>query len=276
MSAAITCRLCPHHCRLNPGQTGFCRARRNEKGHLVPSGYGYLSAMALDPIEKKPLRRFMPGSRILSIGFYGCNMRCAFCQNASISQTAPQKKDKRISPREILAAAADARENSGNIGVAYTYSEPLVNYEFVRDTAGLIRNAGMVNVLVTNGQCTDAVLDELLPLIDAVNVDLKGFRPEIYQKLGGDFETARHFIRRAAERCHVEVTTLIVPGLNDAPEDIEEEARWLAGIDPDLTLHLTRYFPMYQMTKAPTAIASLKQLKAIAEKHLEHIYLGNV
>jgi pyruvate formate lyase activating enzyme len=276
MSAAITCRLCPHHCRLKPGQTGLCRARSNEKGHLVPSGYGYLSAMALDPIEKKPLKHFMPGSRILSIGFFGCNMRCAFCQNAGISQTAPPKKARRVSPREVLSEAITLREKSNNIGVAYTYSEPLVNYEFVRDTAGLVRNAGMVNVLVTNGQCSDGVLNELLPLIDAVNVDLKGFRPEIYTQLGGDFDTTRRFIRRAAKTCHVEVTTLVVPGMNDAPEDMEKESRWLAGIDPDLVLHLTRYFPMYHMATPPTSIDTLTQLKTIAEKDLHHVYLGNV
>ncbi|MGN0193608.1 MAG: radical SAM protein [Pseudoramibacter sp.] len=276
MISVITCTLCPHHCRLKPGQTGFCRARSNEKGHLVPSGYGFLSAMALDPIEKKPLKHFKPGSPILSIGFYGCSMRCPFCQNAGISQRAPKKKDRRFSPREVLAEANALKETSGNIGVAYTYSEPLVHYEFVRDTAGLIRNAGMVNVLVTNGQCSDAVLDELLPLIDAVNVDLKGFRPDIYQKLGGDFETTRHFIRRAAAACHVEVTTLVVPGLNDGPEDMAEESRWLAEIDPDIVLHLTRYFPMYQMTAPPTDLDILNQLKTVAEDHLHRVYLGNV
>ncbi|WP_295360240.1 AmmeMemoRadiSam system radical SAM enzyme [uncultured Pseudoramibacter sp.] len=276
MSAPTICPVCPHHCRLAPGETGICQARTNRKGYIVPSGYGVLSSTALDPIEKKPLARFMPGSNILSIGFYGCNMRCPFCQNYTISQRAPKQNTRRVSPREVLADAAEFKRTHGNIGVAYTYNEPLTNYEYVRDTAHLIHEAGMVNVLVTNGQCTDAVLSELLPDLDAVNVDLKGFRPEIYRACGGDLETTKHFIARTAAHCHVEVTTLIVPGLNDDPDDMAKEAAWLADINPDLTLHLTRYFPMYRAVKPPTPIATLNALKAVAEAHLSHVLLGNV
>lgn len=276
MSAPTICPVCPHHCRLAPGETGICQMRTNRKGYIVPSGYGVLASMALDPIEKKPLARFMPGSNILSIGFYGCNMHCPFCQNYTISQRAPKQNARRVSPREILADAAELKRTRGNIGIAYTYNEPLTNYEYVRDTAHLIHEAGMVNVLVTNGQCTDAVLSELLPDLDAVNVDLKGFRPEIYRACGGDLETTKHFIARTAAHCHVEVTTLIVPGLNDDPDDMEKEAAWLADVDPDLTLHLTRYFPMYRAVKPPTPIPTLNALKAVAEKHLSHVLLGNV
>jgi pyruvate formate lyase activating enzyme len=276
MSAPTICPVCPHRCRLAPGETGICQARTNRKGYIVPSGYGVLASMALDPIEKKPLARFMPGSNILSIGFYGCNMHCPFCQNYTISQRAPKQNARRVSPREILADAAELKRTRGNIGVAYTYNEPLTNYEYVRDTAHLIHEAGMVNVLVTNGQCTDAVLSELLPDLDAVNVDLKGFRPEIYRACGGDLETTKHFIARTAAHCHVEVTTLIVPGLNDDPDDMEKEAAWLADVNPDLTLHLTRYFPMYRAVKPPTPIPTLNALKAVAEAHLSHVLLGNV
>lgn len=276
MSAPTICPVCPHHCQLAPGETGSCQARTNRKGYIVPSGYGVLASMALDPIEKKPLARFMPGSNILSIGFYGCNMHCPFCQNYTISQRAPKQNARRVSPREILADAAELKRTRGNIGIAYTYNEPLTNYEYVRDTAHLIHEAGMVNVLVTNGQCTDAVLSELLPDLDAVNVDLKGFRPEIYRACGGDLETTKRFIARAAAHCHVEVTTLIVPGLNDDPGDMAKEAVWLADINPDLTLHLTRYFPMYRAVKPPTPIATLNALKAVADKHLSHVLLGNV
>lgn len=276
MSAPTICPVCPHHCRLAPGETGICQARTNRKGYIVPSGYGVLASMALDPIEKKPLARFMPGSNILSIGFYGCNMRCPFCQNYTISQRAPKQNARRVSPREVLADAAEFKRTRGNIGVAYTYNEPLTNYEYVRDTAHLIHEAGMVNVLVTNGQCTDAVLSELLPDLDAVNVDLKGFRPEIYRACGGDLETTKRFIARAAAHCHVEVTTLIVPGLNDDPGDMAKEAAWLADVNPDLTLHLTRYFPMYRAVKPPTPIPTLNALKAVAEAHLSHVLLGNV
>ena len=276
MSAPTICPVCPHHCRLAPGETGICQARTNRKGYIVPSGYGVLASMALDQIEKKPLARFMPGSNILSIGFYGCNMRCPFCQNYTISQRAPKQNTRRVSPREVLADAADLKRTRGNIGVAYTYNEPLTNYEYVRDTAHLIHEAGMINVLVTNGQCTEPVLSELLPDLDAVNVDLKGFRPEIYRACGGALETTKHFIARTAAHCHVEVTTLIVPGLNDDPDDMEKEAAWLADVDPDLTLHLTRYFPMYRAVKPPTPIPTLNALKAVAEKHLSHVLLGNV
>ncbi|MSS19370.1 radical SAM protein [Pseudoramibacter porci] len=276
MTAPVTCTLCPHRCRLAPGETGYCRARTNRKGHVVPSGYGVLASMALDPIEKKPFARFMPGSKILSIGFYGCNMRCPFCQNYTISQTAPNQNTHRISPRDVLAKAAALKESHGNIGVAYTYNEPLINYEYVRDTARLIHRAGMINALVTNGQCADAVASELLPCFDAVNVDLKGFRPEIYSACGGDLKTTQRFIALAAAHCHVEVTTLIVPGLNDDPGDMAKEAAWLAAIDPDLPLHLTRYFPMYRAAKPPTPIAALHTLQDIAKKYLNCVFLGNV
>ena len=151
MSAPTICPVCPHHCRLAPGETGICQMRTNRKGYIVPSGYGVLASMALDQIEKKPLARFMPGSNILSIGFYGCNMHCPFCQNYTISQRAPKQNARRVSPREILADAAELKRTRGNIGIAYTYNEPLTNYEYVRDTAHLIHEAGMVNVLVTNG-----------------------------------------------------------------------------------------------------------------------------
>lgn len=276
MIAPATCPLCPHHCHLSLGETGYCRARTNRKGHVVPSGYGVLASMAMDPIEKKPFARFMPGSKILSIGFYGCNMRCPFCQNYTISQKPPNQKGLRVSPRDLLAKAAALKESRGNIGVAYTYNEPLINYEYVRDTARLIHRAGMVNALVTNGQCADAVASELLPYFDAVNVDLKGFRPEIYKVCGGDLETTKRFIISAAAHCHVEVTTLIVPNLNDNPSDMAKEAAWLAAIDPDLPLHLTRYFPMYRATEPPTPSATLHNLQAIAEKYLNCVYLGNI
>lgn len=276
MSAPLVCSVCPHRCRIAPGERGYCRARTNLKGHIVPAGYGVLSSMALDPIEKKPFARFMPGASILSIGFYGCNMRCPFCQNHTISQIPPKQNVRRVSPREVLADAAELKTSRGNIGVAYTYNEPLTNFEYVRDTAHLIHEAGMVNVLVTNGQSSGSVVSELLPYLDAVNVDLKGFRPEIYRTCGGDLETTKRFITRAAAYCHVEVTSLIVPGLNDDPGDMEREAAWLAAIDADLPLHLTRYFPAYRAAEPPTPIATLKSLKAIAEKHLHFVFLGNV
>lgn len=239
--------------------------------------YDFISAMALDPIEKKPFARFMPGSSILSIGFFGCNMHCPFCQNHQISQRgAKGARSLRVSPEELAEEAKALQETDANIGMAYTYSEPLVHHPFVCDTAQLIHAAGLVNVLVTNGQCSGAVMDKVLPFMDAVNVDLKGFRPEIYEKLGGDLATAMRFITAAAKTCHVEVTSLIVPGLNDNPDEMREEAAWLASVNPEMPLHITRYFPMYKMTAPPTDAGLLRQFKTIAEEKLKYVYLGNV
>ena len=193
------CPVCPHHCRLKEGAVGLCRARRCENGQVVSVNYGMVTALALDPIEKKPLHFFHPGSRILSVGSFGCNLHCPFCQNHEIAEgTAKSTGAVRMSPEEILEAAVNLRSR-GNIGVAFTYNEALVGYEFVRDTARLVHEAGMYNVLVTNGMAEMPILLELLPYIDAMNIDLKAFRPELYKWLGGDLQTVMRFISRAAE-----------------------------------------------------------------------------
>ena len=199
------------------------------------------------PLKKKPLRMFHPGSMILSVGSYGCNLRCPFCQNYEISMTSRKETHAVYLSPEDLAAEAIAYKGEGNIGVAYTYNEPLVGWEYVRDSAWLIKELGMDNVLVTNGTASREVLEELLPLIDAMNIDLKAFREETYRKLGGDLKTVKEFITRAAADCHVELTTLIVPGMNDGTEEMEEEARWIASLGKDIPLHVTRFFPRYQM-----------------------------
>jgi len=276
-SRAAICPVCPHHCRIPEGAFGRCRARKNEDGKVICANYGKLTSIALDPIEKKPLAFFHPGSMILSVGSYGCNLSCPFCQNHEIA--AAGESDFRslyeISPKELcnLAKGETAR---GNIGVAYTYNEALTGYEYVRDTAYLVHEAGMLNVLVTNGMAELPVLEELLPCIDAMNIDLKGFRPGIYRRLGGDLETVRAFITRAAGSCHVELTSLIVPGMNDDPADMEKEAEWIAQIDPRIPLHITRCFPRYRMQERPTDLSLLRQLKKIAENSLERVLLGNV
>ena len=194
------CELCFHHCVLDVGQIGLCRARACQDGKIVSLNYGKLTSLALDPIEKKPLRRFHPGSLILSVGSFGCNLRCPFCQNHEISMAGDSGiPTVEVSPEQLAAQAAELVPH-GNIGVAYTYNEPLVGWEFVRDTARLVREYGMWNILVTNGTASLAVLEELLPWIDAMNIDLKGFREAYYRKLGGDLETVRVFIARAAAR----------------------------------------------------------------------------
>lgn len=275
----ITCRVCPHHCSLAEGQYGRCRARKNENGTIISTNYGKLTALMLDPIEKKPLRRFHPGSQILSVGSFGCNLSCPFCQNHEISMHSELEIDCRPMSPEELADLAEQCKMYGNIGVAFTYNEPLIGYEYVRDTARLVHARGMKNVLVTNGTAELSVLNEILPYIDAMNIDLKGFRVAYYQKLGGDLATVKNFIARAAckdANCHVELTTLIVPGENDSEEEMEQEAQWIAAINPDIPLHVTRFFPRYKMTdRAATDVRKIYQLRTVAGKYLKWVYAGN-
>ena len=272
----IRCDVCMHHCELDREQTGFCRARKNTGERIIPVNYGKITSLALDPIEKKPLAMFCPGTMILSAGSFGCNLRCPFCQNHEISMAGEGESEAAyIEPGE-LAARAQALRPRGNIGVAYTYNEPLVGWEYVRDTARFIRAAGMKNVIVTNASVTDPVLDEILPLTDAMNIDLKGFTDQFYAKLGGDLGTVRHFIQRAAEACHVELTTLIVPGENDSEQEIKELASWVGGISSDIPLHITRFFPRWKMTdRGATDIRTVYSLAETARKSLKHVCIGN-
>ena len=239
----MRCELCFHHCDLGEGQTGLCRARGNKAGRIVPLNYGKLTSLSLDPIEKKPLRRFHPGSLILSAGSFGCNLRCPFCQNHEISMAGNDAIQTVIVSPEQLAAKAAEFVPQGNIGVAYTYNEPLIGYEYVCDCAALVHEQGLVNVLVTNGTIEEAPWRALLPVIDAVNIDLKGFTAAWYRKLGGDLDTVKRSIALAAEQCRVEVTTLLIPGENDNVEEIRELARWLASVDANTPLHLSRFSP---------------------------------
>lgn len=274
------CQVCMHHCALEPEQTGLCRARKNMGGEIVCENYGRITSLALDPIEKKPIYDFHSGSMILSVGSYGCNLRCPFCQNHEISMADGKGLDtEQVSPEQLadLALMWKEQKRAGNIGIAYTYNEPLVGWEFVRDTARLVREYGMLNVLVTNGTASQEVLEELLPLIDAMNIDLKGFHEAYYRKLGGDLETVKAFIARAQESSHVELTTLIVPGENDSLEDMEAQAKWIAGLRPTIPLHITRFFPRYRMRdREATDVEQLYRLAGTAERYLEKVYVGNV
>lgn len=276
MNEAV-CPVCPHHCRISEGAYGRCGARKNAEGRVVCASYGKVTALALDPIEKKPLAFFHPGSRILSVGSFGCNMSCPFCQNYEISRgrEADFPQVYEILPEQLCRLALEERAR-GNIGAAFTYNEALTGYEYVRDAAKLVHEEGMRNVLVTNGMAELPVLEELLPYIDAMNIDVKGFRPEIYRRLGGNLETVKAFIVRAASACHVELTSLIVPGLNDDPEDMRRQAEWIAEISPEIPLHITRYFPRYKMREPATDVSLMKRLKTVAEKSLRRVCLGNI
>lgn len=274
-----TCNVCIRHCALSPGQTGFCGARKNVDGRVICANYGQITSLALDPIEKKPLRRFHPGSRILSVGGYGCNLRCPFCQNHEISMAGTADADcLYLAPERLADIALEQKESgAGNIGVAYTYNEPLVGWEYVHDTARLVKERGCVNVLVTNGTASLEILNKLLPFMDAMNIDLKGFREDYYRMVGGDFDTVKAFISRAVRDCHVELTTLIIPGENDSLEDMEREARWIADLNPGIPLHITRFFPQYHMLdRNPTDVGRLRQLAQTAGRYLENVFIGNI
>ena len=274
------CQVCLHHCALSPGQTGLCRARKNENGQIVCTNYGRITSLALDPIEKKPLHMFYPGSLVLSVGSFGCNLRCPFCQNHEISMTDSEGIHTTEMTPQMLVDKALAYKGAGNIGVAYTYNEPLIGWEYVRDTAALVKEAGMKNVLVTNGTAELSILEELLPYIDAMNIDLKGFRQKYYEKLGSSLETVKKFIIRAAADCHVELTTLIVPGENDEVSEMEKEAAWIASVEGSagkkIPLHVTRFFPRYHMLdKEATDIAQIHCLADAARKYLNYVFVGN-
>lgn len=270
------CHVCQNRCLLAEGQTGACRARRNVGGQVVSVNYGRITGMALDPIEKKPLRMFEPGSLILSVGSFGCNLACPFCQNHEISMASEEGADYiQVSPQELTDRAVRLKRQ-GNIGIAYTYNEPLVGWEYVRDTARFIRQAGMKNVIVTNGSVSEEVLREVLPLTDAMNIDLKGFTQGYYKKLGGDLETVKEFIRLASKDCHVELTTLIVPGENDSREEMEAEAAWIASLDAEIPLHVTRFFPRWKMQdRSATDVATVYELAQVARGYLKHVWVGN-
>lgn len=280
----VRCHVCFRHCELSEGSIGFCGARIGLADKVMPSNYGRITSIALDPVEKKPLKHFNPGSKILSVGSYGCNLRCPFCQNSEISwgEEAKEFSDtaEYITPDELAAIALKYRKN-GNIGIAFTYNEPLIGYEFVRDTARLAHENGLKNVIVSNGTAELSVLDEISPFIDAMNIDLKCFDPDTYKKvLGGDLKMTMDFIARASKTSHVEITCLIVPGISDSPDMMREMSRWIASVadeaGKDIPLHVSRFFPCFHMTdRAPTPVSTVYGLADIARENLNYVYTGN-
>ena len=265
---------------MDEGQTGFCGVRTCRDGRVCPDNYGKITSLALDPIEKKPLRRFHPGSMILSAGSFGCNLRCPFCQNHEISWGMSRRRinddTEYISP-ETLAQTAQYYADRGNIGVAYTYNEPLIGYEYVRDTARLVHDMGMVNVMVTNGAAQLWVLEELTPFIDAMNIDLKGFTDEYYRDLlHGDLQMVKDFIREAVRICHVELTALIIPDENDSEQEMRRMCEWIRELSPSVPLHISRFFPRFRMTDRPaTSVRKIYELADTAREYLEYVYTGN-
>jgi pyruvate formate lyase activating enzyme len=270
------CRVCPHHCKIEEGHLGLCKARTNRNGEIISENYGKLTAVALDPIEKKPLYHFYPGSKILSIGSYGCNLDCPFCQNCDISMVGSSEIETEEVTIEELVLKAEILKSRGNIGIAYTYNEPLIGFEFVRDCAKASKEQGLKNIVVTNGYISEEPLLELLPYIDAFNIDLKGFTEEFYHKLRGDLTTVKSTIELAAKSCHVEVTTLIIPGENDSEQEMMELSGWLASLRSDIVLHISRFFPRWRMQdRDATPVKQIYHLAEVARKKLTYVYEGN-
>ena len=282
------CKVCFRHCNIPEGGLGFCGARTCSGGNTTAANYGRITSLALDPIEKKPLARFRPGSVILSAGSYGCNLRCPFCQNYQISWSEEAyrfaESAEYISPEELTKIALSCRDR-GNIGIAFTYNEPLIGYEYIRDTAKLAHEEGLVSVLVTNGTADLAVLRELAPYIDAMNIDLKGFTDRYYNEvLGGNRAMTMAFIEEAVKHCHVELTTLIVPGENDSEDEMRQMTAWIAGLTDaggkqagtEVPLHISRFFPSFHMTdRHATDVRLVYRLADVARERLRYVYTGN-
>lgn len=283
----VKCHLCPQLCLIDPDESGFCFIRKNINGTLYAMEYGRISSSYLDPIEKKPLYNFHPGSTIYSIGGIGCNLRCPWCQNWNIAQPSDsfpgieveditKQFTASMGPQQVVELAKKYIPNKC-IGVAYTYNEPFTWYEYVKDIAVLVKDAGMYNVLVTNGYVMEEPLRELLPLIDAMNIDIKGFSESFYHKVSGHLRPVLKTAEAAKEFCHIEITNLVIPGLNDSREDFKKLVDWVAGtLGKDTPLHFSRYFPSYKLATEPTPLDTLLLAEHIAREKLDFVYLGNV
>jgi len=272
----VRCLLCPHQCLIRPDERGLCGVRENRNGEIALVTAGIISGCALDPIEKKPLYHFYPGSMILSVGSYGCNLCCDFCQNYHISQNVPDEEAVRLKPEQLVGQAVRAKNN---IGIAYTYNEPVIWYEYVAECARLAADEGLKNVMVSNGYINREPLSEMTDFIDAFNIDLKSFSNEFYRKYtGATLKPVLDAIKIiASSGRHLEITTLILPGLNDSPAMMRKEAEWIAdNAGQNVPLHLSRYFPMYRRHDPATPPETIMMLSEIAEEYLDYVYAGNM
>jgi len=276
----VLCSLCAHRCKIAPGKFGVCGVRENRGGKLVTHVYGEVIAAHVDPIEKKPFYHFLPGSTSLSIATVGCNFRCSFCQNWQISQASKgpgrDAGGEKFSPEDIVKTA----QKNGCRSISYTYTEPTIFFEYALDTAKLAKAAGLYNNFVTNGYMTAEALETFHPNLDAANVDLKAFKDETYKKVcGARLEPVLDSIKLMRKHeIWVEVTTLVVPGLNDGEDELRDIARFLAGVDPDIPWHLSRFHPDFKYTEArPTPVETLRKAAGIGKKEgLRFVYIGNV
>lgn len=272
-SKKVHCHLCPNECIIADSKRGSCGVRINKAGTLYSEIYGKTTSVALDPVEKKPLYHYHPEEYILSLGTKGCNFHCDFCQNWNISQdlNAPTED---ITSQQII----DKAKEYGSFGIAYTYNEPFIWYEFVLDTAKLAQANKLENVLVTNGYVNMEPLEEMIPYIDAMNIDLKSIDEEFYSKIcKGKLQPVLEVIKRAVKSCHIELTNLIIPTLNDSEDQIRRLVDWVYdNAGPNVPMHFSRYFPCYKMNLPPTPVETLKMAERIARAKLKYVYLGNM
>lgn len=271
----LECLVCPHYCKLSDGKTGICGVRKNTGEKIDLMTYNVLSGYSLDPVEKKPLYHFFPGHNILSLGSYGCNMKCDFCQNFQISQKIPQSLFPEVTINKIIT---DALNIEKNIGIAFTYNEPVIWFEYMRDVAETAKKEGLYTVMVSNGYVNRQPLDEITGFIDAFNIDLKSFNNSFYRNLtGAELEPVKSSLKQIAmAKKHLEITTLIIPGQNDNEKDMTLQCEWIAGeLGKDIPFHLSRYFPTYKRDTPPTPEGSLQKMFDIASRKLDYVYLGN-
>jgi pyruvate formate lyase activating enzyme len=271
----LECLLCPHYCKLSSGKTGICGVRKNTGEKIELLTYGVLSGYSLDPVEKKPLYHFFPGHNILSIGSFGCNMKCDFCQNFHISQKVPQSLVPEVTINKIIS---DALYTERNIGIAFTYNEPIIWFEYMKDVAEIAKKEGLYTVMVSNGYINSQPLNEIIEFIDAFNIDLKSFNNNFYRKLAGaELEPVKNSMKQIARSGkHLEITSLVIPGQNDDINEMVLQSEWIAGeLGKDVPFHLSRYFPTYKRDNPPTPEELLKKLFDIASRKLDYVYVGN-
>jgi pyruvate formate lyase activating enzyme len=271
----LECLLCPHFCKLTAGKTGICGVRKNTGEKIDLLTYGVISGYSLDPVEKKPLYHFFPGYNVLSIGSFGCNMRCDFCQNFYISQNVPDVPVSGVTIDKVIGDALFAKKN---IGIAFTYNEPVIWFEYVKEVAESAKKEGLHTVMVSNGYVNSGPLAEIIEFIDAFNIDLKAFNNNFYRKLTGtELEPVKKSLKQIAKAGrHLEITTLIIPGQNDDEKEMALQSEWIAGeLGKDVPLHLSRYFPTYKRDNPATPEGTLKKLFEIASENLDYVYMGN-
>lgn len=278
LNGKVRCNLCPHNCLISEGKHGSCKVRKNENGKLFSMNYEKFCSLHFDPIEKKPLYHFFPRETIFSVGSVGCNLHCEFCQNWEISQSGVEEFGhlKTASPQKIVDLA---RERQDNFGIAYTYNEPTVWYEYMFEIAKTASASGLKNVMVTNGFINPEPLDRLLPYMDAFSVDLKAFNEEFYKKFtSSKLEPVLNTLKKIKQSGkHFEITNLVITGTNDNPKEFKQMIDWISKeLGQDTVLHISRYFPTYKMTKPPTSEKTLQKFYDIASEKLNYVYLGNV